>query len=370
MTAAPKHPSGSSPTGAENPNEPFDYEELIRQIDEDVGAKRESDALPSGFERELDALFSRYAPATASEDFDAVLDEAARRAAIEGAIPVESNRRGGALVKQGIARTLGWYHAFLAEQLIGFSSSITHAVRLLGRRTEELEAAFGASLGARKESEGVVVSAPPGTAELVVQAVDDVVGRVLVAECGDAEILAALAEGGADCYGVDPRRTLVDSALGRGLDVHPDRVREHLSRVEPESMGAVVLTGFVERCSAGEQMEILELALTRLDDGGRLVVASRGPVSALAADPVAADLAPGRALHPRTWVHLLAARGWESRVEVTEPLLAVGEYEADTHAGRSIRGGDENGGVDEALATLSELLGPAAYVVTAVLRSP
>ena len=40
----------------------LDFERLRQEIDADVRAKRASGAYPPGFERELDAVFARYAP--------------------------------------------------------------------------------------------------------------------------------------------------------------------------------------------------------------------------------------------------------------------------------------------------------------------
>jgi hypothetical protein len=51
-----------------------------------------------------------------------------------------------------------------------------------------------------------------------------------------------------------------------------------------------------------------------------VVLVSARPEAAAGVDPVAADLAPGRSMHPVTWCHLFARYG------LTE--LAV--YEADT----------------------------------------
>ena len=43
-------------------DQPLDLDRLRREIDAEVRARRASGAYPPGFERELDAVFARYAP--------------------------------------------------------------------------------------------------------------------------------------------------------------------------------------------------------------------------------------------------------------------------------------------------------------------
>ena len=55
---------------------PLDFDRLRREIDAEVRARRASGAYPPGFERELDAVFARYAPPAASDDIESVTDQA------------------------------------------------------------------------------------------------------------------------------------------------------------------------------------------------------------------------------------------------------------------------------------------------------
>jgi hypothetical protein len=84
-------------------NPALDLDRLRREIDAEVRARRASGAYPPGFERELDAVFARYAPPAASDDIELVTDQAEEAAGIELAIPTASEKRGGALVKQALA---------------------------------------------------------------------------------------------------------------------------------------------------------------------------------------------------------------------------------------------------------------------------
>ena len=54
----------------------IDLDEVRREIDEEVRARRAAGEYPPGFERELDALFAQFAPAEASDDFDTSLERA------------------------------------------------------------------------------------------------------------------------------------------------------------------------------------------------------------------------------------------------------------------------------------------------------
>jgi hypothetical protein len=130
----------------------------------------------------------------------------------------------------------------------------------------------------------------------------------VVAECGDGQLLRTLA--GLDVYGVEPRADLAESAALSGLDVRNDGVLDHLRLVEAGALSGVVLVGMVDRAPVGAQVAALEHAARVVGPGGRLAVAGTSPAAWGADNPVEADLAPGRPLHPATWVHLLEQLGF------------------------------------------------------------
>ena len=85
----------------------------------------------------------------------------------------------------------------------------------------------------------------------------------------------------------------------------------HLRALPEASLGGLVLSGCVDDRALGEMLEIADRAAAVLAPGGRVVVVSDGPAAwARQTDPVVADLAPGRPLHPETWCHLLGERGF------------------------------------------------------------
>ena len=73
--------------------------------------------------------------------------------------------------------------------------------------------------------------------------------------------------------------------------------------------GAVVLHGLTDVAVASEQVRLLDRALKGLRPGGVIITIATHPARWSDVDPRASDLAPGRPLHPETWVQLLGERG-------------------------------------------------------------
>jgi hypothetical protein len=339
-------------------SEPLDLDRLRHEIDAEVRARRASGDYPPGFERELDAIFARYAPPAASDDIELVTDEAEEAAGIELAIPIASDKRGGMLVKRALAKVFGWYHAFLVQQIVRFAGSVVGALRVLGLHIESLERVTGHAALAHGEAERLPAPAHVSDWEApVIDALRGTSGRVLVAECGDGDLLAALTTAGVDCYGVESRFASADAAIARGLEVRNDELVAHLRAVKPGELAAAVLLGIVDRSSAGELLELVDLVADRLGKRATLVVLSAGPATPVrGAAAVGADLTPGRPVHPETWTYLLEARGFET-VSVTEasPFEPV---PGDTVQSKVI---NEN---------LARLFGSGAYVLVARSPSP
>jgi SAM-dependent methyltransferase len=294
--------------------EPLDLVRLRREIDAEVRARRASGAYPPGFERELDAVFARYAPAAATDDIEAVTDQAEEAAGLELAIPTASERPGGVIVKRLLAKLFGWYHAFLVQQIVNFAGSIVAAVRVLGRHVEALETATGNTARAHDETSRLPVAAPGAEwNDGVVDALRAVEGRVLVAECGTGDLLAALGAAGIDAYGVEPRIAPADAAAARGLEVRADDLVNHLRAVGADELAAMALVGVVDRAAPGELLELVDLVTGCLRPGAVLAVVSRGPTAPVRGpEAVTADLAPGRPVHPETWSYLLDSHGFET----------------------------------------------------------
>jgi len=293
----------------ETPAPAVDLARVQAEIAEEVRRRRATGDYPPGLERELDAMFARYAPASASDDFDDVLAFAETQSFIHADVPTASRRAPLAYVKRVLRTFMAWYVRFLAQQVTAFAGAITRAVSLLGRRVDALETATAVT----PERALVRGDAGPDLApwlQLVVGAVADAPGRVLHAEAGAGRLVQALADSGVDAYGIEPVEDTGLEAARAGLDIRTDDVLGHLRSVPDGVLGGVVLSGCIDRRPLGEVLALPDRAVAALAPGGLVVVLSAGPGAwARGLDPVVADLAPGRPLHPETWVHLLSVRG-------------------------------------------------------------
>jgi hypothetical protein len=337
-----------------------DLDQVLREIDEEVRARRAAGDFPPDLERELDLVFARFAPAVPTGDgLDGAIDAADRAGFINVDVPTASRLPGVSFVKKSLRKLMSWYLRFLAQQVSAFSAAVVGALRLIGVRLDRLEAATpGANPVLADEARRV--GPPPQTAHfepLALQVFDGVTGRVAVIESGDGTLVRRLVEAGVDAYGVDPRVELVDAAVTSGLEVRHDEGRDHLDAVADGALAGVVLAGCVDRLATGAQLELLERAADALGDGGRIVVVGTTPAAwARSTDVIATDLSPGRPLHAETWAHLLERRGFLTVRRHDGPSL--GALEPTGQAA-----------VDANLARIeAALFGPASFAVTGTRR--
>ena len=286
----------------------IDLGKVQAEINEEVKRRRAAGDFPPGLERELDAMFARYVPAGAGENFDDVMVHAESQSFVHADVPTTATAPGLPYVKRLLRKMMAWYMRFVTAQVTAFAGAITRAVRLLSERVDALETvtvvAADRTLAEIKERRaGPDLSAFEA---LVLSSLSSVAGRVLHTECGDGSLLSALVNKGVDGYGVEPVERLVMEASRAGLDVRADDALTHLKALPAESLGGLVLSGAVDALPLGSVLELADRAGVVVADGGVMIVLSAGPPT----DPVIADLAPGRALHPETWVHLLGERGY------------------------------------------------------------
>lgn len=339
----------------------IDFERITAEIHEEVRRRRANGDFPPGLERELDEVFSRYAPVgDTTGGYEEAIDHADTLSYVHVDVPVASNAPLVPYVKLLFKKVLGWYLRFLAQQTTSFGTAIVRAVRLLGDRVVELERAVPAADPALAV-EVRTLTGPPALESwtpALVGALTGTKGRVLVAEAGDATVIDALAGAGVDAYGVDPDSDLVLAAAGRGLDVRMDSVLDHLRTLRDGVLAGIVLAGCVDRFPLVQQRELVQLSAAKVRAGGFVAVAGMSPERwARRHSPVAADLAAGRPLHAETWVHLLAAAGCADvavehapAVDLLSPL-PDGAASADVHNAN--------------LARLNEVLfAPPAYLIT------
>jgi hypothetical protein len=146
------------------------------------------------------------------------------------------------------------------------------------------------------------------------------VGEVLHAECGDGALIEALGAVGFSARGAEPRGTPASSAIERGLRVSIEGAHRCLSDTAPGSLGALVLSGVVDRLALDRTIELLDLAADRLAEGAPIVVLAGDPAAVATGWSVPArDLLPGRPLHPQTWELLLGRAGFAGITVLAAP---------------------------------------------------
>jgi hypothetical protein len=298
----------------------IDMQQLLREIDEEVEARRAAGDFPPGMERDLDLIFARFAPATTSgDDLDALLEQADRGTFVDVDVPTASRVPGVSIVKKVLRKAMSWYLRYIAQQVSVFASSTVGALKLLGKRVTALEAATpGADPNVREASRRVATPTDLTPHEqAIVDHVRGVTGRVLVAECGDGSLVRRLTTEGLDAYGCDHRIELTDAASLQGIEVRTDDVVDHLRAVDHEALGGLVLAGAVDRLPVGAQLSLADLAAAVLADGGRLALVGTDPDAwGRTTSVVDADLSPGKPLHAETWAHVLGERGFTAIVRV------------------------------------------------------
>jgi len=333
---------------------------LVRaDVAAEVRARRASGVYPAGFERDLDALFDRFAPRPVTDNLEDALERSEDAAGIDPEIPIASNNAAFGAVKKVMAKFLGWYHQFLVQQIMGLGVAINNVLRTLVEKVTHLETLVGDDR-IRAELDRL----PPDLDDdlwraVVVDAARGISGRLALADAGGGDLLADVGAAGVDAYGVEPRPELADAARARGLDVRNNDIRTHLDAVAAGELSGLVLRGCVERLSRPALLELIECAAHALGPGGRLVVASRTPVAwSRARSVIEADLTPGRPLHAETWAWLLDGNGFG---EIT--VTTVGEPDRLT----PVPGGGPDAAILNAnLARLSDtLFEPEGFVVEA-----
>ena len=292
----------------------LDMQRLLREIDDEVAARRASGDFPPGMERDLDLIFARFAPAsTTTDDLDALIEQADRGAFIDVDVPTGSRMPAVSFVKRTLRKLMSWYLRYVAQQMSVFAAAVVGALKLLGRRVATLEASTPGADPAVRTS--LRRAAPPVDLSPFADAIGahlrGASGRVLVAECGDGTIVRELRQAGIDVYGCEPRQALVDAASAAGVEVRPDEVLDHLRAVDDAALAGLVLAGEVDRLPVGLQVALAELASRVLATGGRLALVGTAPSAwGSSTSVVDADLSPGRPLHPETWAHLLDERSF------------------------------------------------------------
>ncbi len=338
--------------------------EVMAEIDAEVRRRRASGDLPAGLERELDELFLEFSPVglhgrARLRETLALVDGSAY---VDVAVPTESQKLVGSLVKRLIRKAMGWYIGFIVHQIVKFAWAVSRMFHVVVDHVEDLEA----SVDAQRTPELPASALPevdPGSSwwsATAVAAMSGVSGRVLHAECGNGSLVSALLAGGVDAYGVDPTESVIEPAIEQGLDVRAESVLGHLEVVADEALSGMVLSGSVQWLHPNQRDRLVHLAASRLAVDGVLVIHSSTPESWMAGTShLISDLAPGRPLHAETWGHLLAQLGFGAAA-VTR---GGDERRLDRVGSSNPDAGPINAAID---AVNALLLGSGEYLLVAV----
>ncbi|MGH9281029.1 MAG: class I SAM-dependent methyltransferase [Acidimicrobiales bacterium] len=139
--------------------------------------------------------------------------------------------------------------------------------------------------------------------------------------CGRGEFLGLLSEAGIPCYGIDRHPDMIAVCREKGFEVFEGDAFEHLSSVEPGSLGGIFCAQMVEHLAMPEVPKLFELALGALALGAPLAVETINPESLFVfAHAFYVDLGHQRPLHPLTLEFLARSAGFSSvTVEYLSP---------------------------------------------------
>jgi hypothetical protein len=288
-----------------------------RELGEAFRRHRPQNSLQWNFASALRVLLDGFAegrppPDPAPEPVDPSVDEAAEGRARRRFLIGRGRRGDGTQGPEPVADGTAPLAAEI-ERLDTGVSAATEAFRFLGARVDLLEDA------ARRAGDPVddlawllpspsleawggpvrawVATAPSGL-------------RAVHAECGDGRLVEAMSGQGREVLGVDPRGSVAWEAARRGVPVEIGEAGAYLARTEPGSLGALVLSGVVDRLPVASIVDLLAVASTRLATGSALVVLGTDPDADEVWSTVARDLMPGRPLHAETWLHLMGRCGF------------------------------------------------------------
>jgi SAM-dependent methyltransferase len=305
-----QHPQGD---GSEDAPPGPDLDRVMAEIEDEVRRRRASGDFPPSFERRLDALFARFTPVGAREGhFRETLKQADRHAYIDIDVPILSEKPAVRHLKRVLRTLMAWYLNYVVQQVTRFTASLMRVQYMVAERLEELEQLTEPLRAPLLQPADLTEGGPDlaGWAELVCSELAGCGGRVLHAECGEGLLLERLGAAGVEAYGVDRRAGLLDRAVAKGLDARLEDPLEHLRSVADQTLGGLVLSGFLDGLTVWEQRRLAQLAAAKLRPGARLVLIGTPPEAWRSQAPVVeADLSPGRPLHAQTWAHLLEEAG-------------------------------------------------------------
>jgi SAM-dependent methyltransferase len=136
---------------------------------------------------------------------------------------------------------------------------------------------------------------------------------VLDVGCGRGEFLRLLAECGVKARGIDINHEMVETCRSRGLDVVEGDAVEYLAAVADGTLGGLFAAQVVEHLEPERLMRLLDVAISKLRPGSRVVLETINPACwAAFFHSYIRDLTHVRPIHPETLKYLLQATGYHN----------------------------------------------------------
>ena len=295
-----------------------DLDRLIGELETEAARRRADPGYPHDADARLHFELARMAPnpqrAVPVQEVVAQLEElAAAPATTAGDLGT-----GPALRRRDRQAWAGRVEQ-LEARLRAVATASAEALRAVAERLEELERGETGVVTDTARSPGPAIGESGAWAVWQSRLAEPLVDgeRVLYAQSEPEVVVASLRAAGFDAYGV-----VGAGSHEPGPDVRSGDLLAHLRAVPDGGLGAVVLTG-VPEAMAPDDVGPLTTELGRV--AHCVVVISESPWWwRLRVGPVEADLAPGRPLHPDTWLHAFHGQS----------MSGSAEYDAD---GRSYR---------------------------------
>jgi len=286
--------------GVPDSSDPIDLDRLIGELETEAARRRAEPGYPHDADARLHFELARMAPHPPGSEALRELVAQVEETAASGTAPwtdADSEPAGSRRRLQVLRRHLEQMNSKVTS--LGLATAA--AVDALAGRLELLEDRVGHLEPPAPDTS--VASPPPGPSDTMEQWRNRLAeslpagGRVLYATDGAEEVVAQLRAAGVDAYGL----TATGPRHQPGPDVRRQEVVDHLHAVPDGALGAVLLVGPPEAMSPhGVGPLVAELGrVARM-----VVVVSEAPWWwRLRLGAVDADLAPGRPLHPDTWLH-------------------------------------------------------------------
>ncbi len=330
----------------------LDHARLLAEIDAEARRLRSSGELPADYERQLQAVFERFAPpVVVDDDLDRLAEAVDRAAIIDVGAPTTSVLRVVAGAKVAVRKAVAFQVRHVADQIAGLGHTTAQALRATARRLDAIDdVVVGLAPVVASERAALAPRSPTAPVDEVLAALAGVDGRVLHVGAGAGELVAAAGAAGHDAFGTEADERLVDLD---GRVRHASAV-EALTSVGDATLGAVVMS--VEDRPTAEQLRLLDEAVRCVGPGGRIVVSAAEPASwPEVVGPVALDLVVGGPLHAATVAAAMEHRALGAVTTVRAALVRSAPEQLDRAGGV----GPVTPGGGEPTAA-----GPGAYVVS------